>query len=476
MFERITVSGLSDDENAKLNLLLERLDRKMPRNLLRASYYDGRRAINQVGSVIPPQYYRLGLCLGWTAKAVDLLARRCTVAGWVWPDGDLGSLGADELARLNREPMKLNSGIISSLIHATSFLIQTRGDEALGEPAALLHVKDAMSATGEWNRRTNGLDNLVSVTQRDDDGRPSALVLYLRGLTILISKDGGAWAVDDRQPHPWGVPAEALVYKTRTGREFGASRISRPIMALQDAALRELIRLEGHMDVYSYPELWMLGADPSIFKTADGSLQPNWQVMLGRLKGIPDDTDRDDNLARADVKQFPATSPQPHLADLNALAKLMAREASLPDTSLAITDVSNPTSAESYDASQYELIAEAEGADDEWTVPLQRSKARLLAIANGEDGIPAEWLSIAPKWRDPRYQSRAAMADAGMKQLAAVPWLAETEVGLELLGLDEQQIARAQAEKRRAQGRAALQALTQTAQQPAQTDVPATGA
>jgi hypothetical protein len=37
-----------------------------------------------------------------------------------------------------------------------------------------------------------------------------------------------------------------------------------------------------------------------------------------------------------------------------------------------------------------------------------------------------------------------------MKLISAVPWLADTEVGLELLGLDEQQIARAMSEKRRA--------------------------
>jgi hypothetical protein len=36
-----------------------------------------------------------------------------------------------------------------------------------------------------------------------------------------------------------------------------------------------------------------------------------------------------------------------------------------------------------------------------------------------------------------------------MKLISAVPWLADTEVGLELLGLDEQQIARAMSEKRR---------------------------
>jgi hypothetical protein len=37
-----------------------------------------------------------------------------------------------------------------------------------------------------------------------------------------------------------------------------------------------------------------------------------------------------------------------------------------------------------------------------------------------------------------------------MKILAAVPWLADTAVGLELVGLDDQQIAMAMSEKRRA--------------------------
>jgi formate hydrogenlyase subunit 4 len=60
--------------------------------------------------------------------------------------------------------------------------------------------------------------------------------------------------------------------------------------------------------------------------------------------------------------------------------------------------------------------------------------------------------------------TKSAQADAGMKLITAVPWLADTEVGLELLGLDEQQIARAMSEKRRGAGsatvaRAALDAL-----------------
>lgn len=455
MFEKVSLPGVSDAENETLNRLLKSLDDKSRRNLLRASYYDGRRAIRQVGSVIPPQYYRLGLVLGWSAKAVDALARRCNLDGFVWPDGDLDSLGSRELWDANYFGSEVSAGISSALIHGVSFAVNTLGDD--DEPASLIHFKDALSATGDWNIRRRSMDNLVSVTSWDGEGRPTSLALYLDGVTIWADRrGGGAWTVD-RQEHPWGVPVEALTYKPRAGRPFGSSRISRPVMSLHDQALREIIRIEGHMDVYSFPELWMLGADESVFKNADGSSKASWQVMLGRVKGIPDDDSAQN--PRADVKHVPAASPEPHLAWLNGLAKLFARESSLPDSALAITDVSNPTSAESYDAAQYELVAEAEGAVDDFAPSLRRSYARGLAIQNGVDDIPSEWASIVPRFRNPRYQSRAAEADAGLKQIQAVPWLADTSVGLELLGLTEQQRSQALADRRRAEGRAILSQL-----------------
>src|SRR5690606_30046778 len=98
---------------------------------------------------------------------------------------------------------------------------------------------------------------------------------------------------------------------------------------------------------------------------------------------------------------------------------------------------------------------------------LRRAMTRALAIANGEKTIPDSWLSIDTQWRDPRYLSRSAQADAGMKQIAAVPWLAETSVGLELLGLSESQRKRALAEKRRMEAAGVLERLAQTAPEPA---------
>lgn len=445
---RILLPNISDDEQRLLDQLLKQLSDKQDRNLLRASYYDGKRAIRQVGTVIPPQYFKLGIVLGWSAKAVDILARRCNLDTFVWPEGDLDSLGFREVWDDNRLSAEINQDLVSSLIHSVCFLINTEGSD--GEPKSLIQSKDAMNATGIWNARARRLDNLLSIIARDDDSNPTKLALYLDGETITATKENAKWSVD-RTSHPWGVPAEALVYKPRIGRPFGTSRISRPVMSLHDQALRTVIRMEGHADVFSYPDMWMLGADPSIFKNADGSVKAAWQVMLGRIKGVPDNPNPPrgmEQLARADIKQFQAASPEPHIAQLKQQAQLFSGETSIPLSSLGVHQVNDATSAESYIASREDLIAEAEGATDDWSPALRRTMIRALAIQNDLDGIPAEWMGIDTKWRSPMHLSRAAQADAGMKQITAIPWLADTEVGLELLGLDEQQRARAMADRR----------------------------
>ena len=53
MPDRIQLPNAPDDVNRTLGRLSDELDAKQPRNLLRASYYDGKRAVRQVGTIIP---------------------------------------------------------------------------------------------------------------------------------------------------------------------------------------------------------------------------------------------------------------------------------------------------------------------------------------------------------------------------------------------------------------------------------------
>ncbi|WP_433584559.1 phage portal protein [Microbacterium hydrocarbonoxydans] len=456
--QNLRIPGLSDDETVTVNFLAKQLRDKKQHNEKRSNLYDGKYAIRKVGTVIPPQYYRLGIALGWAAKGVDGLARRCNLDDMVWADGKLADLGMQELKDSNFLMSELAQGRTDSLIHGVSYLITTQGDD--DEPRALVHAKDALSATGEWNNRKRHLDNLLSVTARDRN-RITGFVLYLDGETINADMVDGKWELE-RSEHPWHVPVEPLIYKPRTSKRMGRSRITPAAISHQSAALRELVRLEGHMDIYAIPQLILLGANESLFKNPDGSFKASWQIALGRILGVPDADPEDvpaGNNGRADVKHVAASSPEPHLADLNALAKLSAREYDLPDSDFALTDLANPTSADSYNASRENLIAEAEGAADDWSVPIRRTVRRALAIQNGLDKIPKEWASIDTKWRSPVYLSRAAEADAGAKQVGAIEWLKDTRVGLELIGLDKQQIDLALAERKQNRSREAAASL-----------------
>ncbi|MDQ0726818.1 phage portal protein [Microbacterium sp. W4I20] len=457
--ETLRVPGLSEDETVTVNFLAKQLKDKTSHNRKRSDLYDGKSALRQVGTIIPPQYHRLGLALGWTAKGVDGLGRRCTLEQMVWADGDLDSLGMPELEDSNFLLSELSQGRTDSLIHGISYLITTQGDVSDDEPKALVHAKDALNATGEWNNRKRRLDNLLSVTSRDRN-KITGFVLYLDGETINADLVDGSWELD-RSEHPWHVPVDPLVYKPRSSKRMGRSRITPAAISHQYAAVRELVRLEAHMDVFTIPQLILLGANEAMFKNPDGSYKASWQIALGRALAIPDDDDPPaGSNGRADVQHIAAQSPAPHLADLNALAKLEAREYDLPDSAFALTDMANPTSADSYNASREDLIAEAEGATDDWSVPIRRRIQTALAIQNGLSEIPKEWASIDTQWRSPVYLSRAAVADAGAKQVAAAPeWMRETTVGLEVLGYSQQQIERALAERDKMRGRQSAESL-----------------
>lgn len=458
MMENLQIKGLTDDEQATLNRLVAQLRAKEERNLLRTAHYDMKHFQGLVNSVIPPQYFRLGIVLGWTGKAVDTLARRCNLDGYVWTGGDLDSIGYTEVYEDNNLQAEVNQSLVSSLIHSTAFVINTPG--GTDEPKSLIHFKDALNATGDWDARSRRLTSLLSITRRGgvDNAQIEGFALYLHNLTIIAEKSDGKWQVD-RTSHGWGVPADPCVYRPRLGRPFGSSRISRSVMSLQQSAVRTVIRLEAHSDIYAIPDLWAFGMDESMFKGENGALKKAWQIMMGRIKTIPDNEGAD--VPRASVTPIPAADPDPHLKSLKQQAMLFSGETSIPLTSLGVSDQSNPTSADSYIASREDLIAEAEGATDDWTPAYRRAMIRALAIANGyrADSIPKEWKTIAPKWRSPIYVSRAQAADAGVKQLTAIPWLAETDLGLELVGLDDQQIKRALAQRKAAEAKQTLQQI-----------------
>jgi hypothetical protein len=189
---------------------------------LRAAYYDGRNAVRDLGISTPPNFRRIATVLGWSAKAVDVLNRRCHLDRFVVPGMDIDSLGVTDLWDDNFLATESSAAGSSSLIHSTAFLITTQGDPEEGEPDVLITARSALSGTGMWNRRKRALDSFLSVINTNDEGDPVEMVMYLPDLNVTMHKDV-KWSVD-RRAHTYGVPVEPLVYKGDLENSFGRSR------------------------------------------------------------------------------------------------------------------------------------------------------------------------------------------------------------------------------------------------------------
>ena len=455
MTDLIRVPDLDHFEQNTLDELVAQWRAKRRRNNLRSAMYDMKNADRSLmGQAVPDVVRRRSFVLGWSASAVDKLNRRCNLEGFYDAAGnDLDSLGLADIVRDNRLTSEVSQGGVSCLIHAVSWLVTTQGDTQSGEPDVLINARDASTATGIWDVRRRALRSFLSITDLDDQGEPTGMVLYLPNLNLVLTKSFGLWTVD-RRPHVYGVPVDPMRYKPCVGRAFGSSRITRAVMSIHSQALAAMIRADVNGEAYSLPRFVLLGATEEAFKNADGSPKPAWQAAWDAVWAVGDDEEA--ATPRADVKQFNGQSPEPQNAHLRMLAQMFSGETGIPIGELGIIGDANPTSADALDAGKDDLFATAEQTTDDWDPDVSSAMTRALAMRNSS--LPAN-LDIKGRWRNPRYVSRAAAADAGSKVIDKAPWLADSEVGLELLGLTPDQITRAMNDKRRAAGTATLEEI-----------------
>ena len=443
------IRGMTVAENQIVRNLTAELRAKARRNKLRSRYMDGKAAVRALSPMLPPYLRNIGACLGWPAKAVEALARRTRLDGFAIPGSDLASFGLPDLLTANDYITEVRQTEVSALIHAVSWEVVTAGGP--GEPDALITYKSALDGTGTWNARTRRLDSFLSVNRRDDMGEPVDFALYLPRVTIIVEKR----AVVDRSTHQLWVPVHPVRYKPRRDRVFGQSRITRPVMFLTGAAVKSMLRMEGTADFYGTPHLLLLGATLDQFQGASGQAVSTWDFLMSKINGIPDDDDM--KSPRADVKEITQATQQPHLDQLDEIAAAFAGETGIPVSSLGVgVKQANPTSAESYQASREDLIAESEDAQDSFGWAHVRSVQDLWLLASGETKLPAEMLKLRPIWRDARNPSRAAVADSTQKLVTAFPWMAESDAILDTIGLEPSLVERLRAEKARAQARTTL--------------------
>lgn len=451
------VQGLTDYEQDLLKRLYEVWLKKLPRNRIRDRYYRAKNSLKDLGIAIPPELKDMETALGWAAKAVDMLAVRSRFDGFAYKD-DVD--GIDEILKQNNFKLLYSQATISELKHSCSFITVSKGYE--NEPEVIISAYSAETAAAIWDGRKKRIEGGFTVVEVDDDSRiPTWINLYTDNAVIELRDIGGTWKMN-RLPHSQGRPLmEALVYQPDLDRPFGKSRISRAVMSIADSAIRTAVRAEVASEFFTSPQKYILGCDDTIF--AD---KTKWEAYIGNIIAISD------NPETGSVPQFGQLSQmsmQPHTDYMRSLAMQFAGETNIPVSALGIVQ-DNPASAEAIRAAENYLIIEAEQLNETNGIALRNIGLLVHAIKNNTtiDKLSDVEKSIEPQFRNPSMPSAASQADAVMKRISAIPWLAESEVTLEDLGYTDSQRMRLMSDKKKAR---AAQELSKVREQLANSNV-----
>lgn len=445
--------SLNHQDASLLGELLQVWEDKRRRNLVRSVYYDGKNALKDFGISIPPQMRNVETTLGWISKGVNSLTDRSVFEGFVSASGEDDPFGLSGIMADNDFEVEFPQAVVSSAIHACSFLTVSQGDVQSGEPEILVLARAAEDSAALWDRRRRAIRGFLSVIDMDDTKQPSQMVMYTPEKVVTLTKRQSSWAVDIVRNPIGTVSVAPLVYKPELKRPFGHSRISRAAMSITDSALRTVLRSEVSSEFYSAPEYWLFGADVSAFQNAD-----KWSAVMGRIKALEyEDTD-----PKPELHRFSGASPQPHTEQLRMWATLFAGEMGLSVSSLGVVH-DNPSSADAIYAAKEDLIIDCRQANTVWGRGAVRAMQLAVRLRDGLDSVPEEMRTLHANYTDPAIVSPSAAADAFSKRAAAIEGFANSEVGLETAGLTREQIIRFQAEQRRNQAGSRLTELVAAA-------------
>lgn len=454
MIDATVAANIPVDESDRdlLGSLIDTWQRKRRRNLLRTAYFEGKQAFRNFGISVPPQLENAFTPLMWIAKGVHSMTDRSQFEGFVSQAGGDDPYGVAEIVADNDFEVEFPQAVVSSAVHACSFLTVSHGDVAAGEPDVLVIPRAADASAGIWDNRRRAVAGFLSVVGTDEFSEPTEMIFYTPFTVYVISRTKTGWAVDARANPLGEVGVSPLRLKPELNRPFGHSRITRSAMGIVDSATRTLLRAEVSAEFYSADSFWLFGADVTKFVGDD-----KWSALMGRIKALDVNQDED---GKVNLHHIKGSSPQPHIELLRMFASQFADDQGLE---VKFADASNPSSADAIYAAKEELIMETRAANRTWGMGAVKAMQYAVRLREGLGETPSELKSLRAQFTDPAIVSPSARADAFSKLAASIDGFGNSEVGLEFAGLSQEQIRRFATERRRAEAGSRISALVEAA-------------
>lgn len=438
-----SAKGLTPEDAALVRDLIDIWRKKLPRNKLRDKYYLGHVKTKDLGVAIAPEMRgKIKAKIDWPAKAVDYLAARSQFDGFT-SDDDTTSQALLTVAKENHLKDLYRKAVLCELKHCCAAWTVTSGDSgpvisAYPMTAAALMWDDALKEIKA------GLVIAESKKQAGSIRIPTVVKLFTRTSLVIMAKGRNGWTAEYYN-HSMGRPLiEPMAYRPTLERPFGRSRITRTVMTLTDDAQREKERSEIAAEFAAYPQKYLMGTDQRMTNESN-----RYAAYIGAIIEVTKGEDG----SVPDFGQLSQLSMQPHIDYMRSLAAQFSGATNVPLSALGVVS-DNPSSAEAIYAAKEDMVIDAQALNAENGRALVNIAMMALAIEQNSDfaTVQNSGISIEARFRNPAMPSVVSQSAAMVQQISALPWLAESDVALEELGYNEEQIQRLRKDRRRSAG------------------------
>jgi hypothetical protein len=446
------IYGLPSVEEVKLRKLIKLWDNHKSSNDKKNRYYGGHVRLSDVnlGIALPNGLNSLEIGCEWGAKTVDVLAARSMFDGFVSSNGKNNDL-LQKIMSDNRLISEYMKACKDQLKYGCTFATLS-ADEDIG---CKIRFHSPLTASAIWNGEKGRIDCGLAIIDtkidnKDQMYKPSHVNLYTDTDIWELTKisDSTEWKAE-KFPHIMGRPLmEPLVWNATSDKPFGRSRIKEPVRRLIEGYVRTVANASIALEFSTTPQKYLLGITDEQY---DALINEKFKTYVGSIIA---GTTNPDTGQTPEFGQLSQGTLEPHVQMLRMLATQFSAATGLTVTDTGVVNDANPTSSDAILAQSQTLVLLAEQLNTTNSDALKVIARMAQAIVRGVelDKLTDEEESIVPHFKNPAMPSVSVTADAAVKIASVRPNFSQTDTFLEMVGFDQADIRRINAQEQRSRG------------------------
>lgn len=449
------IEGLDDYELYRFKELIEIYQANTTKNYVKDRYYNGHVSLGEVnlGIALPDSIRGLEIGCAWGTKAVDVLAGRSMFDGFVAEDGNTIE-ALDDIVKANNLIAEYPKAVRDELKIGCSFVTLSMDDNI----GCKIRFHSADSAAAMWNGDKGRIDcgfAVIDTVESNTNNQifiPSLINYYTDDAIYVLRRTSDMWAAE-KHAHIMGRPLmEPLINNPTSSKPFGQSRLKEPIRRLIQGYVRTVANATIGLEFSTAPQKYLLGVTDQQFEAV---VNNKFRQYVGNILAS---TVNPETGEKPSFGQLPQGNIQPHIEMMRLLATQFSAATGLSVTDTGVVNDANPTSSDAILAQSQTLVNMAEQLNASNGDALRNIANMALAIVNGVslDDLEDSQKNVIAHFKNPAMPSVAVTADAAIKIASARPEFAATDIFLEMIGFDQADIRRIDAQETRLRGQQLL--------------------